>query len=496
MVGNKPPGVPPGFTLVIPPPSTPESSAMKKTLACVLIGAAWVTQILGAGSKPNVIFILADDLGYGELGCYGQQVIQTPRLDEMAAEGLRFTQFYAGSTVCAPSRCVLMTGLHTGHCTVRGNGQGPEQTLDADEPTVAHLFKQAGYATALIGKWGLGDARPGLDHALPTKKGFDYFFGYLNQVHAHNYYPDFLWRNEERVPLPNVVERAPRAYAGFHGGAATKKVAYTHDLFVQEAFQWVQAHRNQPFFLYLALTIPHANNEARSMRGNGAEVPDFGIYKTKPWPDPDKGHAAMITRMDRDIGRLLDLLRDLGLAQNTLVLFTSDNGPHNESGHNIARFNPSGPLRGLKRALYEGGIRVPTIAWWPDHIPPGRSTDHIGYFGDFFATVGDLLGLPIPPDRDSISFLPTLLGEPKRQRQHRYLYWEFYEQGSRQAVRFGRWKAIRQPMLRGNVQLFDLSSDVGERHDLAPDNPAVVQHAIDLMDAAHVPDPDWRVPRR
>ncbi|RME94583.1 MAG: N-acetylgalactosamine-6-sulfatase, partial [Verrucomicrobia bacterium] len=249
---------------------------MKKTVPFLLAGALWAAGTLGATAKPNVIFILADDLGYGDLGCYGQKIIQTPRLDRMAAEGLRFTQFYAGSTVCAPSRCVLMTGLHTGHCTVRGNGQGPEQTLDADEPTVAELFKQAGYATALIGKWGLGDARPGLDHALPTRKGFDYFFGYLNQVHAHNYYPDFLWRNEERVPLPNVVELAPRAYAGFHGGAATKKVAYTHDLFVQEAFQWVRAHRDQPFFLYLALTIPHANNEARNMRGNGAEVPDFG----------------------------------------------------------------------------------------------------------------------------------------------------------------------------------------------------------------------------
>ncbi|RME90155.1 MAG: N-acetylgalactosamine-6-sulfatase, partial [Verrucomicrobia bacterium] len=252
----------------------------------------------------------------------------------------------------------------------------------------------------------------------------------------------------------------------------------------------------QPFFLYLALTIPHANNEARNMRGNGAEVPDFGIYKDQPWPDPDKGQAAMITRMDRDVGRLLDLLRDLHLAENTLVLFTSDNGPHNEAGHDLNRFHPSGPLRGIKRALYEGGIRVPTIAWWPGTIAPGRTTDHIGYFGDFFATAGDLLHLPVPPDRDSISFLPTLLGQPKQQREHRYLYWEFYEQGSRQAVRFGRWKAIRQPMLDGRVELYDLSSDLGEQHDIAADNPAVVQRAIDLMNAAHVPDPDWRVRRR
>ena len=468
---------------------------MKRTyplLTGVLFAATVLTPVVSA-QKPNLIFIMADDLGYGDLGCYGQKLIQTPQLDRMAAEGLRFTQFYAGNTVCAPSRCVLMTGRHTGHCTVRGNGEGPEQTLLPDEPTVANLFQDAGYATALIGKWGLGDARPGTDHAVPTKKGFDTFFGYLNQVHAHNYYPDFLWRNQERVALENVVKPAPRAYGGFHGGAATKRVQYSHDLFAAEALDWVRAQRENPFFLYLALTIPHANNEGSSMTGDGAEVPDYGIYADQDWAKQDKGQAAMITRMDADVGRLLNLLRSLGIAQNTLVIFTSDNGPHDEARHHTDRFQPSGPLTGMKRSLTEGGIRVPTLAWWPGTVRPGRVSDHIGYFGDLFATAGELTAQPAPAGLDSISFLPTLLGESERQQEHGHLYWEFYEQGSRQAVRFGRWKAIREPMFTGKVALYDLTTDVAEQHDLAAGNPAKVKRAIALMDASHTPNPNWQV---
>ncbi len=462
-----------------------------------LLLSLWLVLFLGAAlrgaDQPNVIFVLADDLGYGELGCYGQQIIQTPYLDRMADEGMRFTQFYAGSTVCAPSRCVLMVGQHTGHCTVRGNAGGDmlRQSLTEEDITVAEIFKQAGYKTALIGKWGLGEVEhPG----HPLRQGFDYFFGYLNQVHAHNYYPEFLWRNFEKVKLRNVVQRVPRAYGGFRGGWATKRVDYSHDLFVADALHFIRENKDRPFFLYLALTIPHANNEGTRATGNGAEVPDLGIYADRDWPEQDKGHAAMISRLDRDMGRLLQTLRDLGIANRTLVLFSSDNGPHMESGHDPLRFNPSGPLRGVKRDLTDGGIRVPFIAWWPGKVKPGTTSDHIGYFGDFMATVCELTGQTLPPNRDSISFLPTLLGEPDRQKEHKYLYWEFYERGSAQAVRAGRWKAIRKPMLKGPIELYDIVRDPAERYNVARLHPDVVRRMAAYMKEAHVPHPNWPVP--
>lgn len=459
-------------------------------LLFLLLSLAWISAA-AAAPKPNVIFILADDLGYGELGCYGQKVIQTPRLDRMAAEGLRFTQFYAGTTVCAPSRCVLMTGKHTGHCSVRGNRAGPAQALRAEDSTVAQVFKQAGYKTALIGKWGLGDMTEGSEVGLPTRKGFDYFFGYLNQIHAHNYYPEFLWRNEEKVPLSNVVQKAERESNDFVGGVATTRLQYSHDLFAAEALQWIRQQASDPFFLYLSLTLPHANNEGSKMTGDGAEVPDYGPYTNNDWPNQDKGQAAMITRLDGDVGRLLDLLKELGLAENTLVIFSSDNGAHNEARHDIKRFNPSGPLRGIKRALYEGGIRVPTLAWWPGQIAKGTVADHIGYFGDFYATVCELTEQPIPEGLDSLSFLPALRGG--KPTEHPYLYWEFHEQGSRQAVRFGSWKAIRAPMFSGKVELYDLSKDLAEEHDLAASHGEVVERAVGYMETAHTPDPRWRV---
>jgi len=447
----------------------------------------------GHGNQPNMIFIMADDLGYGDVGCFGQKVIATPRLDRMAEEGMKFTQFYAGNTVCAPSRSVLMTGQHMGHTHVRGNassGTMLEQSLRAQDATVAEVLKSAGYTNGLIGKWGLGELhQPG----FPLRKGFDRFFGYLNQVHAHNYYPAFVWDNADRKNLANVVEQAGRSYGGFRGGAATKRIEYSHDLFVEEAIRFIEANSEGPFFLYLPLTIPHANNEGTRMTGNGAEVPGYGIYATMNWPDPDKGQAAMITRMDRDVGRILDHLKASGIDGNTLVLFTSDNGPHDEAGHDLKRFNPSGPLRGMKRALYEGGIRVPTIAWWPGTVPAGTTTEHVGYFGDWMATAAELAGAELPPSLDSISFVPTLKGESQQQERHKYLYWEFYEQGSRQAVRFGDWKAIRQPMLTGTIELYDLKNDVGEENNVAEENPALVDTAASLMDEAHVPNPSWKI---
>ena len=435
---------------------------------------------------PNIIIILADDLGYGDLGCYGQKVTQTPKLDHMAADGLKFTQFYAGSTVCAPSRCVLMTGLHTGHARVRGNGSDAQSSLTDKDVTVASMLKRAGYATALCGKWGLGAAVPG-NQGLPNDQGFDFFYGYLSQVHAHNYYPDFLWRNKEREELQNVLKAKPHSLRSI----STKKVQYSPDLVRDEALKFVKEHRDQPFFLYWATTIPHANNELKYATGNGEEVPDLGIYADRPWSEQDKGQAAIITRLDSDVGRLFDLLRDLSIDDNTLVLFTSDNGSQHEGGQNTKHFDPSGPLRGFKRDLYEGGIRVPLIARWPGKVPAGTVSDHISYFGDVFATLAELTKQPSPQKLDSISILPTLEGQPAKQKEHDYLYWEFYEQGTKQAVRAKNWKAIRMPMITGKTELYDLATDIGETKDVAGKHPDVVKRLEHLMDESHVPDPNW-----
>ncbi len=466
-------------------------STLAKTIAAFVV--FFLVTASQAADRPNMIFIMADDLGYGDVGCFGQKVIQTPRLDQMAAEGMKFTQFYAGNTVCAPSRSVLMTGRHMGHTHVRGNAGGENmliQSLRDEDVTVAEVLKPAGYTNGIIGKWGLGEFdQPG----SPLRQGFDRFFGVLNQVHAHNYYPEFVWNNEVKLPLRNVVKRNERAYGGFTGGTATKRVDYTHDLFVEESLDFIRENKAGPFFLYLPLTIPHANNEGTKMTGDGAEVPDYGIYEDRDWPNQDKGQAAMITRMDGDVGRILDDLKELGIAQDTLVFFTSDNGPHNEAGHNLDRFKPSGPLRGTKRALYEGGIRVPAIAWWPGTVAAGATSDYIGYFGDWMATVADLAGAELPQNIDSISFAPTLKGNNDRQQQHEYLYWEFYEQKSRQAVRFGDWKAIRQPMFSGPIELYDLSKDLAETNDVAKDHDDLVKKAAKMMDEAHTSHPNWKI---
>lgn len=462
----------------------------QKLMAVAALLSMTIASTALADEKPNIIFILADDLGYGDLGCYGQKQILTPRLDQMAVEGMRFTQFYAGCTVCAPSRCVLMTGQHTGRTWVRGNAGGENsiiQSLRAEDVTVADVLKGAGYRNGLIGKWGLGEVdQPG----FPLNKGFDYFYGYLSQVHAHNYYPEFLYRNADRVKLQNVVELPNGQGQDFLGGSATKKVEYSHDLFAQEALSFVRDNAERPFFLYLALTIPHANNEATRMTGNGAEVPSFGIYANREWSDQDKGQAAMITRMDADIGRLVDLLQELGIDQNTLIMFSSDNGPHNEAGHSPKTFQPSGELKGLKRSLTEGGIRVPMIARWPEKIAAGTVSNFVGSFQDVLPTLKELSGSPTKADTTGVSFVPTLLGKGQ-QSQHEYLYWEFYEQGSRQSVRFGDWTAIREPMFDGEVKLFNLSNDLAQSNNVASDNPEVVNRAIGFMEQAHQPNKNW-----
>ena len=473
-----------------------------KIAAAILPAAVLVAQLslvestaADRPSRPNIIFVMADDLGYGDLGCYGQKVIATPKLDQMAREGLLFRQFYAGCTVCAPSRSVLMTGQHMGHTYVRGNAgrRMGIQSLRAKDVTVAEVLKQAGYATALCGKWGLGDAQPG-DTGLPNDQGFDFFYGYLNQVHAHNYYPEFLWRNKEKVPLKNVVVRSGKGYGGFTGGYATKRSDYSHDLIMEQALAFVRQNRSRPFFLYLSLTIPHANNEGTRGTGNGQEVPDYGQYADRSWSDANKGYAAMVTRMDRDMGRLFDELKKLGIDERTVVMFTSDNGPQKEGGQDPELFDTNGPLRGMKRDLYEGGIRVPMIVRWPGQTPAGAVTDHIGYFGDLMATAAELSGGSPPPHIDSISFVPTITGRSADQRPHRYLYWEFYERGSKQAVRAGKWKAVRMPMIAGKTELYDLESDLSESRNVAAEHPEIVRKLEAMMDEAHVPNPNWTVP--
>jgi arylsulfatase A-like enzyme len=443
-----------------------------------------------AAQGPNIIFVMADDLGYGDLGCYGQPLIKTPSLDRMAREGMRFRQFYAGCTVCAPSRSVLMTGQHMGHTHVRGNGGGTIQTLRPADITVAEVLSGAGYATALCGKWGLGDDLPG-NTGLPNDQGFDYFFGYLNQVHAHNYFPEFLWRDKRKVRLRNVVEKAETRYDRFQGGWASKRVDYSHDLVASEALEFIEANQGRQFFLYLSLTIPHANNEGTRGTGNGQEVPDYGIYSDKPWGDQDKGQAAMITRMDRDLGRVMELLQRLGIDEKTVIMFTSDNGPHDEGGHDTELFGPSGPLRGMKRDLYEGGIRVPMIVRWPGTTPADSVSDHVSYFGDLMATAAELAGVETPPNTDSISFAPTITAADG-QTDHEYLYWEFYERGSKQAIRRDSWKAIRMPMFSGTTQLYNLDQDLGEARDVAAQHPTIVKELEGFMAEAHRPHPNWK----
>ena len=447
---------------------------------------------------PNLVLILADDLGYGDLGCFGQKVLKTPRLDTMAAEGLRLTQFYAGCTVCAPSRSVLMTGRHMGRTTVRGNSTKPI-VLQPGQPNLASLLKDVGYRTACIGKWGLGTPD---NFTNPNDVGFDHFYGYVNMWHAHNFYPEFLIRNGKVEKLDN--EAAPKwkqwqdpklAQAG--RGVALKKAQYAPDLFAEDALRFIRnSHKaEKPFFLYFSMNVPHANNEAGSQ---GMEVPDLYEFADKDWPDPEKGFAAMLRNIDRDTGHVLDLLEELGIEKDTLVLFTSDNGPHQEGGHKADFFDSNGPYRGIKRDLYEGGIRVPTIAWWPGTIEPGTANNHQWYFGDIIATAAELAGVDAPEDIDSDSFIPTLKGNPPEKEWARksLLYWEFHERGSAQAVRFGKWKAIRAPMFTGSVELYDLSWDHDEDQDYAKRRPKLVEHAIKLLDKAHQPDPNWPTPKR
>ncbi|HYC71983.1 MAG TPA: arylsulfatase [Opitutaceae bacterium] len=446
--------------------------------ACLL--AFFLLAAAAAASRPNIVFILADDLGYADVGCFGQKRIPTPHLDRIAREGVRFTQFYAGSPVCAPSRNVLMTGQHTGHALFRRNAK---LALPADQVTVARLLREAGYRTALVGKWGLG--AEGTTGA-PLKQGFEHFFGYVDQTHAHNYFPTFLVRNGERVPLRNVVpDEGPLGQ-----GVASVRVDYAAQLIADEAVAWLgRQSRDQPFFLYYAPTLPHANNEGGE---KGMEIPDYGAFAATDWPDNEKAFAAMVSQLDRDVGRIIETLERHELGENTIVLFSSDNGPHREGGHDPDFFDSNGPFRGHKRDLYEGGIRVPLLAWAPGRVPAGKTSDFIAYQGDFLATAADLAGIAVPAGLDSVSFRPALVGQTQAARPA--LYWEFHERATAQAVRDGNWKAVRSPLFTGPVELYDLARDPGEATDVAAQHPEVVARLVRIMESAHVPSPHGPAP--
>jgi len=449
-----------------------------RSLILVAIALVIFAAAAPAQRRPNIIFIQADDLGYGDLSCYGQLKFKTPNIDRLAAEGMRFTQYYAGSTVCAPSRSALMTGQHTGHTRIRGNARYP---LSPEDVTVAEVLKSAQYKTALIGKWGLGEAGT---TGVPNRQGFDYFFGYLNQRHAHNYYPTFLWRNEEQVKLRNVVPDEDKEGAG----NSTNRLDYSHDLIAEESLKFIEQNSRSPFVLYLALTIPHANNEAGK---KGMEVPDQGEFASKDWPEQERAKAAMITRMDRDVGRLMALIKKLGIDDNTIVFFTSDNGPHREGGADPDFFDSNGPLRGIKRDLYEGGIRVPMIARWPKRIKAGAKSDQVWAHWDFLPTVAEIGGVKPPANPaniDGVSMLNALLG--LRQRGHEFLYWEFHERGFSQAVRMGDWKAVRNAP-DSPLELYDLKNDLGEQNNVAVKHPEVVKKIKDYLKTARTESELW-----
>lgn len=408
---------------------------------------------------PNVVLIVGDDLGYADVGCYGQEEIRTPHIDSLASDGRRFTQVYAGSTVCAPSRCCLMTGRHTGHATVRGNRK-PNLALTPEETTVAQIFQRAGYRNGAFGKWSLGT--PPDMHALPTRKGFDAFYGYLHQTHAHTYYPDMLWDNEREEYIEENF-----------GG---RKAKYSHDLIAERALQFIDKNHDRQFFLYAPFTPPHGRFEA----------PNDQPYSDKPWSPTLRMIAAMITRLDNTVGQILERLKRYGIERDTLILFTSDNGP---GGQSVRQFHSNGPLRGHKRDLYEGGIRVPFLASWPGRIQPGVSNEVFANW-DLLPTLAELTKQKLPSGLDGVSVLDTLLDGRPAPSQDRHFYWEFHERGFQQAVRWRNWKGVRLKQ-GAPIELYDLAADIGERRDLAGTEPAMAKRLTQMIDTSRTPSPYW-----
>lgn len=470
--------------------------------------------------KPNIIFILADDLGYGELGCYGQELIETPNIDKLAGEGMRFTQHYSGAPVCAPARCVLLTGKHSGHAYIRGNDEWgsrgnvgnyramiADSTLEGQRPmpantnTIAKLLKSAGYKTGMIGKWGLGAPHT---ESIPTKQGFDFFCGYNCQRQAHTYYPVHLYKNEKRLHLNNDTV-AP--HSKFDEGADPMEMnsydkfnlsEYSPDVMFDEMMTFIDENKKEPFFIYWASPIPHVAIQSQK-KWEDYYVDKFG--DEKPYPGnigyfphryPHAGYAAMISYLDERVGQLIQKLKDEGIYENTIIIFTSDNGPTYAGGVDASWFNSAGPFKNeygwTKGFVHEGGIRVPMIANWPGKIMPGTESGHISAFYDVLPTLCEIANVKTPEDVDGISFLPTLLGE-NNQSKHEYLYWEFPAYKGQQAVRLGNWKAIRRDIFKGNleIELYNLKEDMQEQHNVAEQYPEIVRKMEQIMKEAHTP---------
>ena len=459
----------------------PESDALRRWSTCLALAFALVliAPAVAGAAPPNIILIMADDLGYGELGCFGQTRIRTPHLDRMAVQGMRCTQVYSGSTVCAPTRCCLMTGLHTGHARVRGNaGINGRVPLEPEDVTVAEVLRTAGYRTGIVGKWGLGE--PGTA-GIPNDQGFDFWFGYLNQANAHFYYPPFLWENRERMDLTQ--------------NAGGRKGVYSHDMMTDEALGFVRRNQREPFFLYVAYTIPHAEivvpeDSLKEYRGEFPETPYPGAHYGAQ-PEPNAALAGMITRMDRDVGRLFALLKELQLDENTIVFFTSDNGPVSVGGRDHKFFRATGGLRGAKGSLFEGGIRVPTIVRWPGRIQAGTVSDAVWAHWDVLPTCAEIAGAEPPKYIDGVSILSTLMGQDRPQLDDRFLYWEYGRNKKfTQAVRTGDWKALRIGQ-NGPINLYNLKADVAETTDVASLHPDVVAQIEKYLTTARTESKDF-----
>tara|TARA_Y100000588_G_C14264450_1_gene929135 strand:- start:2575 stop:3942 length:1368 start_codon:yes stop_codon:yes gene_type:complete len=421
--------------------------------------------------KPNLIYIMVDDLGYGDLSCFGQKSFETPKIDQLAAEGMKLTDYYSGNTVCRPSRLYLWTGLDARHSPIIGN---TPYALKNSDVTVAELLKEVGYTTGGVGKWALFNGEDG----HPNDHGFDFWMGFLDQGRAHNFYPHYLWRNREHVPLAgNLLGPGHEPY---RGRVANGRQTYSHDVMTKEALGFIRRNADNPFLLHVHWTIPHANNEGGRVWKDGMEVPSYGEFENKDWPNPEKGFAAMVTHMDRDVGKIMALLKELNIDDNTLLIFTSDNGPHHEGNHHHTFFDSNGPLKGFKRDLYEGGIRVPTIARWPGKIKAGSSSAFPAANWDWLPTACELAGSKTPKDLDGMSLIPALMG--KTEKRTSPLFWIYEERrGKKTAIRLGKWKAIKNSEI-GDWELYDLFQDIGEENDLAEKNPEFLEGMVRLLE--------------
>ncbi|UZO82234.1 arylsulfatase [Aquimarina sp. ERC-38] len=483
-----------------------ESLTARTFLGCIVLLCSSclttkeATTVVKKNTKPNIIYILADDMGYGDVGVYGQEKIKTPNIDRLAREGIKFTNHYAGQTVCSPSRCALMTGMHMGNASVTRNGQ----LMNPDDVTVAELLKKADYTTGIIGKWGLSEGT--FAKNSPNQQGFDHYFGFQNQGFAHFYYPEYLWRNQTKVVYPENLNIRDK-----DGSYMVGKGTYSHDEFAKESLEFIRNNKDKPFFLYLPFAIPHAEltvpedskepyknlnwPETPHKVGGGAQKGNgYGSQYTDGYcaqDQPNLTYAGMISRMDKNIGRIIALLKELNLEENTIVMFASDNGPSNEGGQDISFFNSSGGLRGKKRDLYEGGIRIPFIVRWKGVVKENQVSDHVSAFWDFLPTACELAAIPIPDHIDGISLAPTIFGRNNFQKKHKYLYWN-WEHGKNpyyEAVRVNDWKLFRITPKKGEnnpsyFELYNLKNDIYETTNVADKHPDLITKYASYLDEA------------